>query len=283
MAVETLILRPSSYTFWSSSTSHNSPNTTKENLHLLISEEVADDNATYIIEKNSVTGGGANFVVPNLYLNKIPIAIRLICRECTTISNSIVSYGFYVNDKQIYRSESHNLQEEYKTFTDIVPSDRVAYLWKALNENCSIQVRFTPNGSSSDKNNNGCEVRVTQAYLEIEFGNGIFVKINDKYKLAYQMFQKYDNIWTEVTCTECMELLSNTKNIITADDVVTFNIDATECKALSGMTLKEWVASDYNTYGYYIKSGGSGLYDKNGNIVVQQMYLNDIIINGAKY
>jgi hypothetical protein len=80
-------------------------------------------------------------------------------------------------------------------------------------------------------------------------------------------------------------VISNTKTVLvlnadgTVAEEISFTINGTEYKALSGMTWGEWIESEYNTSGYYLK-GTEGIPT---GYYIEDAKSDDVIENGGVY
>lgn len=80
----------------------------------------------------------------------------------------------------------------------------------------------------------------------------------------------------------------NVTIIVTADTppLISFTIAGTTYQAEEGMTWQQWVASSYNTDGYYVS--GTNINSKNGKVYVDEnltrpVLSTDVIISGQRY
>ena len=226
MATETLILRPTSGMVIES-VSRFPEDTATDDTWLLVSEEVADDDATYVCPV-LISALNLNFLIPLDYKILMPDAIKIVVRAriedgsiATTLAGNYATSITYSDDGSSYefgRSNIDNipLSEEYQTILYEVPYDNIQPFWEMLGVSYNgggVNTTHIGITSTGDDGKTGT-MRVTQVYLEIDFEvedppTGIFIKRNGAYIEASQIYQKINGSWTEITADEYKTILKN--------------------------------------------------------------------------
>jgi hypothetical protein len=232
MAVDTLILRPTDG--YCDSDGGRYPETTNvDETHLLVCEEIADDDATYVVTTDILHGAYFAVTVPSAYHNKQPSSIRIKFRARDEVSGINYAWieingGTESMDDDI---ESGNLSitDAYSLYSFAIPSENMLTVWETIkkpidnvtnNESRNyhfyiVAKKINVSSKTSSK------VRITQVYLEVDFDddtptsqeiyfkqNGVWLDVNAQYK-------KVDGLWVEITSEEAKELLNNSPILIT--------------------------------------------------------------------
>lgn len=193
MATQTIILRPTGTATGSNASYTPFPtNTAKEDVYLLISEEFADDDATYLVAKGTSLSGGILFTTTNL--NITPINIRIVTRMRTTIANStaLITYSIVDGTENL---EIINLSEEYVTYVQSIPSEHTSGFWNAMLTNEISHITISA-GSTSTDTKASKDVRITQLYLEVDYDDG-----TGSEEITETIYLKENGSWTSIPCT----------------------------------------------------------------------------------
>lgn len=207
MATKTLILRPTS-----NSTSSNIRNytlypsdTATANIYLLLSEEKADDDATYISTSGTLALDGVYFTVPTEYTNITPIAIRLFVRTKTISSAKAASPSLRIDGVEGLSTNTLDYivinYDAYETnSTEISEIDAV---WNALvTGDFFLALGASNTNSSGGKSTSTFEVRYTQIYIEADYEEGpdfpiAYVKNDSEWVQAEAIYHKENGEWVE--------------------------------------------------------------------------------------
>lgn len=208
MATKTLILRPtSSNNMDAGGVSVFPSDTSTDNIYLLLNEEVADDDATYVDISTTLASLSLGFTVPNKYLGIDPLSIRIIIRTMTpTPSGAMIQYGpaLRVTDGTGKDVESHDPPEDiifdvYETYNiEVINTQKV---WDACITGANflyIQMRKV---SSSSSKNDGSVIRYTQVYIEVDYEGPdtptAFIKDGMLWKESEAIYIKKNGSWVE--------------------------------------------------------------------------------------
>lgn len=171
MATKTLILRPTSITSSDESKVTLYPSdTTMANAHMLVNEETADDDATYII-------GGLGSTINYHFSFTMPSDLK-----------NILGFSFVVRHKMDASSSNHSVQYrmalgsgEYLLGT--LTTNPTAYddMFSALDEDTTDEIISSLSGTTTSNfyveqivatgNNKSKPIRTTQMYIEITYEN----------------------------------------------------------------------------------------------------------------
>ena len=165
MAVQTIILRPNGNNYVSEEMSWFPDTTADDKLYLLINEEVADDDATYIGLKGSVIVGIEVGFPWGLIEGLNLLGMRAVFRQKSTSTSNYVDYSILNSGSTLGEQKSYNNNvDEYETLTfpiqffDTV-KDRLPEL--------THKIFFSLTGS----NKTSGEIRLSQFYLEVDYDN----------------------------------------------------------------------------------------------------------------
>lgn len=213
MATKTLILRPTSTLIPSSNNIKNytpfPSDTSAENMYMLVTEEIADDDATYISTKMTLPSGGINFTVPGEYTNITPKMIRLFTRVKTESATGITSSPYLLlsghEDLSVesyeYTVDNYDVYETY--LTEILEVDMEALWTNLVNGNFGILLGVSNTTASGSKSANSVEVRYTQMYIEIDYDDGIpdgpiaYIKKGTNWVQTDAIYIKQNGSWIE--------------------------------------------------------------------------------------
>ena len=222
MATETVILRPnSSYMAIdvSGNISDNTYPTTKDpsQIWLLLSEEVSDENSTYIKFTSStslfrmLTYGFSK--PPESYVTTIPNKISLYVQAADMLDKNkySISTEFVLNDgttsADITMESDTILNSSYQIIKLECPKENLETVYNLLlnNENGLFRIREKVLNGSSEKNS---DVRVTQLYLELEYSDEedddnpptttpICIKQNGSWNIinSSSIYKKENGVW----------------------------------------------------------------------------------------
>lgn len=205
MATETLILRP---THVGGMSERYPSETADDQTWSLIAEEVADDDATYIIPTINTA---IFFTVPDEYLSLTPTAIKIFIRAKASANATcqISLCGANADDTEF--------TTVYQTSASNVPSADLESVYQVLAKNITntghgLQILVTGNSKST--------IYLTQAYLELTYGEGtdtptsdvIYIKENSVWTaFSGEIYRKINSAWT---LTDASVLQSGTKYIV---------------------------------------------------------------------
>lgn len=211
MATKTMILRPIGW-YQGGDESSYSPypqDITEENYYLLLSEENADDSATYLITTIALNMNHTGCLFNAQEVSFTPSSIRLVFRACTTISGATTTPLFFYGDgaSNHYSGDLISLTEEYTTYTYELPSDNINTFWSYIKESEMGHIGFN-NGNSNSKGDK--DTRITQLYLEIDYDDG-----------SKPFYLKKTNAWEEASYTTVYKKNSNSWVITDALDKLT--------------------------------------------------------------
>ena len=199
MAIKTLRLYPIGH-YSLESKSYYPEDTLVENLHLLIAENIPDDDASYIVINSAnlgTAGGGIFYSVPQ---KLTPLAIRVIYRAKSSNSSVLSINALYLKDinnpeggTTYVKFGEVTLTSSYENYTAEVPQENLASVYKYLSEDYILsrhgQIGFNAELSGSSKNS--ADARVTQTYLEIDYEAAI------DGSLPQEIYLKENGAWIE--------------------------------------------------------------------------------------
>lgn len=195
MATETLILRP---TYVGGMPERYPSETADAQVWSLIAEEVADDDATYIIPTINTK---IFFTVPDEYLSLTPTAIKVFIRAKASadVIPNIVLCGTSVNGS--------GLTTAYQTSASDMPYADLESVYRLLAANTNTtghELQIVAMGDSKST------IYLTQTYLELTFGEGtetpasdvIYVKEDGAWvAISGQIYKKINGAWTVTDTT----------------------------------------------------------------------------------
>lgn len=222
MATETVILRPNDSR--ADGTNRESyPSVDPTEYWTLVSEEVPDDDSTYVKPHLLLTSGvNYNFPgIPEQYKDKTPTKIKVYIRGCNKDTATTANLGVEIaifddstsmgyNKKQIADSPI-TLSNVYKTYYIEIPEEyKLSFYAILTNENSEIkndgEGEVTPIRTSGNVGNKDTsDVRVTQLYLELEYSNEedepttsetIYLKQNGSWNaISGDIYKKENGTW----------------------------------------------------------------------------------------
>lgn len=216
----TITLRPSA----DISVGHQLYPSDSEAAYLLINEEVADDNSTYICVVGAKGGDSAtatssfkmNGALPNK--NMLITDFKIMCRGQTdtyasgnatitlTLSNITASANITSFSGLGYNTEESTDIENKESFL-------IALNNYIKNQDVDLILTLTTN-ITVDNNTKASDERVpvTQLYMELtyeEIETGIYAKINNAWYAASQAFQKSNGSWVAITMDQCKSIMQS--------------------------------------------------------------------------
>ena len=176
---------------------------------------------------------------------------RLATNTLTYIESNSSSYTFtnlsaskdykvlaYAIDKNKIKSNTY----EFNYYSD-------AYIYPIINkvETSTTSSSITSTITATKGTNN-----ISKYYYSIDGGNSFVESDSNLYTFSGLQIGTYKII---VKIMDSNDKYSNiyVKNAITSDKIM-FTFEGTKYQAKSGMTLSEWIKSDYNTWGYDVTS-----------------------------
>lgn len=213
MATETLILRPS-YVVNRTNCAYFPSDFDVEQIHLLIAEETADNDSTYIIiGASALTNPNLSFVVPKEYQSKTPTAIKIcgVARGYETTEAETLQLQFRYTDSNAENGysalelEAISIATDWTYFETSYPSEQInaAYEWM-INNPSGIQI--ITNCDSTTKNT-AEGIALTQMYLEVTYEEeediityAVYLKNNGVWETNRGVvYKKIDGSWQEAT------------------------------------------------------------------------------------
>lgn len=207
MATKTLILRPvSALPQTSSATAYiRFPSDTPDDqLHLLINEIEADDDATYLGGNNSVDSYDIKI---NGQSNLLPTSMKVVVRAKAVIDGtSLQPTILYLSEdgtETYWNAGFITLSSEWVTNYFVVPEDNLLTVWSSFESAyASIKITFSsPDGTKVDM-----EGIYTQVYLEVDYDDGtgadpvMYRKVSNAWEPVYgTVYNKVDGAWVEGT------------------------------------------------------------------------------------
>lgn len=187
MATKTLILRPMSITSDDISLVTFYPSdTTIDNAHILVNEEVADDDATYI---TGGLGSGINFhfsfTKPEDLKNITGFSFKVRNKFETSGSNHNVTYNMHIENNSYALSSLTTNPTVYTDMSESILDDTRNIIIGILNNNQNLNFYIT---QTSGTNNKSKPIRTTQMYIEITYES------ND----AVLQYFKQNNEWVNI-------------------------------------------------------------------------------------
>ena len=198
MATKTLILRPVKVTCDEESLLTFVPDTTTlDSAHLLINEEIADDDATYIECKTPV-----NIMYHFSYVKpadmKQIIGFNFYTRDAAILTGPTCSYTLFLNSDYVLSSIKHANNEKYEVRTVSFSETDESNIFKELNSSIDFHVTQATTSSGSK----AMTINVTQVYVEIiyEPADIIYIKSNDIWdaKLYIEVYSKNNVEWVKL-------------------------------------------------------------------------------------
>lgn len=210
MATETLILRPVLVTNPANCTYYPS-DTSSDQIHTLVSEEVADNDATYIIAKTQTNSPNFSFSIPESYQDRVPLGIKLCgvakrydssevetliglywYATSTSSSNAPITIGSFENDDWTYFSISYSEEHIEGAYNRILNDPQGSHL--------SV---YRSNASKNDAEG----IAITQLYLELTYEKeesttsyAVYLKNNGVWETNRGVvYKKIDGSWQEAT------------------------------------------------------------------------------------
>lgn len=182
MATKTLILRPVKVTCDDESLVTPTPNdTTIDNWHLLVNEEVRDDNSTYLLCKSpSNVSYHFNYIKPIDMQNIVGFNLHIV-DKCNNAVTTTFSYTLFLVNNYVLPNFSRDTNTSWATEDKIITANQ-SDSTNIFNELNSVSDFYVTQGlSSGNMGNKVGEVLVTQVYIEIiyESVDIIYFKSND--------------------------------------------------------------------------------------------------------
>ena len=198
MATKTMILRPTAMLNTDSFTGYAGGVET-ELSHLLVSEEVADDDATYITSKASATSptNGFLFTKPQ---NIVPTNIRIVCRVKSSTASSSCAI-FYNKESGVTRVASPSVSTTYQNESYALPSADLTEFWKIINSTDTFHISFCSGTGVNDKST-AYTTSLTQLFLEVDYEEAesedpiLYVKANGVFSpISGDVYKKINDSW----------------------------------------------------------------------------------------
>jgi hypothetical protein len=187
MATKTLVLRPISITSDDTSLVTFYPSdTTMDNAHILVNEEVADDDATYI---TGGLGSGINFhfsfTKPEDLKNITGFSFKVRNKFETSGSNHNVAYKIYIENNNYTLNSLTANSTVYTDMSESIVDDIRNAIISALDSNQNLNFYITQTSGTNSKSK---PIRTTQMYIEITYES------ND----AVLQYFKQNNEWINI-------------------------------------------------------------------------------------
>ena len=196
-----------------------------DNLYTLVSEEVPDDEATYVVLNTTIISGAIvrfSFTVPEQFIVMRPCGLRVVFRCCVPGSAGSAGVELSVFEKnetddtltKMVLGTIPAINDSYDNYIIDIPADNIPYAWsilsKALVDNHEeLQyILIARNGNKSTG------VNLTQFYIEADFdieeNIAIYTKRNGSVVEVQQMYLKENGSWVELTVDEFKNLIQPT-------------------------------------------------------------------------
>lgn len=221
MASGTFYLRPSE----DISIEHNLIPAESASAYLLINEEVADDDSTYIIsqQKNDAMvytskfklGGSIPTVASEIKITDITLTARGFNGVSTAGS---IEVNIAINDVSIANIANIGGLSSWETVTANASESSLSVINNYIKERGIAGIKdivltiVDSHKEKGDDKTNGNK-RITQVYVTVNYdtstGNGIHRKVNGVWKEAKQAFRKVNGDWLEITEDECKSILQS--------------------------------------------------------------------------
>lgn len=210
MATKTLILRP---VYAENATTEGSlvgslicfpSDTENDQLHLLVNEIEADDDATYLGQRAMVSVYRLKF---NSDSSISPTAMRVVTRaKVLTGSAKMQLFVRYLDENEessSWESDFVTLSSEWTNYSYIVSVDKLGYVWSTIvGGESNFQLQTEP----TDNNSKAFEAIYTQVYLEVDYDDGtgsdpvMHHKVSNTWEPVYgTVYNKVDGAWVEGT------------------------------------------------------------------------------------
>lgn len=203
MAVKTVILRPISVTTSNESlVSFYPSDTTLPNAHLLVNEEVADDDSTYIV---GGLGGNVNyhfsFTKPNNLKDVADFSFIVRSRVESGTGDS-TSYSLHLQSNKYSLLTVSNNSTSYVDSSDATSTDIKTSIVADLNATTS-NLEFYISQDVATGTNKSKPTRVTQIYVIITYNDNnddvFYMKKGGSWiKLGNTILWKYNNTWSSL-------------------------------------------------------------------------------------
>ena len=211
MATEKFILKPVQTRYTAEITRFPSE-TLSTDLHLLVSDIIADDDATYLEYENTLHETRFDYNFPLKYANVIPTTLKIKCRALTTdLNNNLKLLYVHESNLDTYSTDplyTHTFTEAnvYEDILFEIPTDTIERMFSVrikstadVNKiNCGLSMNVI------DANAKGGSVRVTQLYFEAEYETDS--SVIELYHKENGMWMKTDNLndnifgsWSKIT------------------------------------------------------------------------------------
>lgn len=187
--------------------------------YLLINEEVADDDATYIyVSVGSTNNAGVGAIVTlggTLPSGKFKVTGAKICirAKATNRGTSSVSVRL-ASDKN---ESSFSVTTSYETYSDT--NVGATYIGKTYTSSSFPEsiLNIKADGAKANSKDSSFEVRITQVYLELEYeliggepSFGIYIKVASTWKEIKSAYKKVNGEWISITSEDCKSILRST-------------------------------------------------------------------------
>lgn len=209
----TLTLRPTSDDICTLSCSSGSSR------YLLINEEVADDDATYIytsVSSTSSTGTGAIVTLGGTLPSgkfKVTGAKIYIRARATNNGTSSVAVKLATDSNE----SSFSVTTSYETYSDTnVGATYIGKTYTSSSFPSSIYLNISATGNKSSSKDSSFDIRITQVYLELTYeaagntGLGIHIKVAGVWKESQSAYKKVNGEWVSITSEDCKTILQST-------------------------------------------------------------------------
>lgn len=186
--------------------------------YLLINEEVADDDATYIYSSIGGTSSSSASQIVNLGGTlpsgefKITGAKIYIRARATNNGTSSVAVKLATDSDK----SSFSVTTSYETYSDT--NVGATYIGKTYTSSSfpSIILNIFATGNKSSSKDSSFDIRITQVYLELTYeaagntGLGIHIKVAGVWKESQSAYKKVNGEWVSITSEDCKTILQST-------------------------------------------------------------------------
>lgn len=202
-----LILRP---TGDAATTSHTCSSGSAA--YLLVNEEVADDDATYVYQTINSKDGGAKASwfkisapsIENFKITSVEVWYRGKTTTTKSSDTSATIYYLLLNNERV-QGGADELTSSYANHSKIY-TNLNGSTFKNFKETGITGFGITTSGFKGASKNDDYEMRITQAWLKIIYepvsettATGIYIKQNGAYTQAQAAYKKVNGVWVQQT------------------------------------------------------------------------------------
>ena len=205
MATETIIVRPAYVQFNEANNTVYPSSLSPDNTHMAINEEVADDDASYIITKFAAQAP-IGFLIPEDYIDLTPTSINVYFKAKEDQGSRVgIAYAYDINDSGRCVFAASRIETIYTTtyqnYCVAIPKEDLSAFYnytKQVDSNMKPKYGTVAIVGESTKSN----TTITQVYLELIYGepeDAIYIKENGSWNMVSgTVYKKQNGVWTAV-------------------------------------------------------------------------------------